>query len=173
MPPPEPVLPISVTVLILPVPPPSTVKKGAQKLHSQLLAGMALTAVGWLVGLGVIPSEAILPKHELCMAFFILLEFLALVLLVKLSLSASAAAPSDEGILGYPVLWFHLSVCASIFIGFLLILFLKVSFASFLRSCLEFMGLLLVVLVIPPILQLNCPNFFKLCFERLCAWINI
>ena len=173
MPSPEPVLPISVTVLILLVPPPSTVEKGAQKPHSQLLAGIALTAVGWLVSLGVIPSEAILPEHELCMAFFILLLFLALALLVKLSLSASAAAPSDEEILGYSVLWFHLSVCAYIFIGFMLILFLKVSLASFLRSCLEFMGLLLVVLTIPPILQFKCPNFFKLCFQRLCAWINI
>ena len=169
----EPVHPISVTVpiskVVLPILPPSTVEEGTQKLHSQLIAGIPLTAVGWLLSLGVIPSRAILPKHKLCMAFFIFLEFLALILHVKLSLSASTAAPSDEGILGYPVLWFHLNICASIFINFLLILFLKMSFANFLRSCLEFMGLLLVVLAIPPILQLNCPNFFKLCFERLCG----
>ena len=150
-------LSLSVPVSLPPVSPSSSVEKCEP---FKLLDGIAITVPGWLVGKGVIPSQALLHK-----AFCMLLAFLALALLVKLFLSASAATPSDEGILAYHILLFHLAVCESIFTGFLQILSLKVPTVPFLRSWLEFMGLILVGLAVPLILQFNCSNI-----ERHCQW---
>ena len=149
-----------------PVPPPFMVSATLHQMLSQLLIAVSIPAVFDLLSNKLdIPSPNSLHLYELYAALVIFVLFTAILLSSIFSASAAAAAAPAERAPDWLVHWLHATACSSLFVIVMLRFYCQAPIESFVRSCLIYLGIV-VVLLGPPVLTVKHPIVFNVCFQR-------